>query len=512
MKRREFLGAGASSSALLATGIAASVQPAIAQRRKPNLLFLMADDHAGYVLGADGNALAETPHLDQLARESTRFAMHHCNSPVCTPSRQSLITGQLPHMAGVTTLRTALSEDKPTLTDSLKRAGYSTAVFGKMHFNQPGKPGLHGFDVAVTEDVLNRRWRAEHRAKPIPAGVPGRGQWQPFRTPAREWLNARAEPFARLDFDMKPSFQVRLVREYLEANRDNPFALWVSFHEPHSPFDFPVEDWKHFNPERFPVPPLGAEDGWQIPLIYRDLSDEEKRGIIAAYYTSARCLDRNLGKVLDLLREFNLDENTLVVYTSDHGYSLGQHGRFEKHCGYDPALRVPLMMRWPGRIREGVVSDLTEHIDLGPTVLDMLSVEPLPVQHGQSLRPYLERGSHPNARDWVFSELLENEECYARSANWTYIYCSGKRVRTDGYKTENPTPGRYQKLYDLVEDPGEFTDVSERHPEVVQDFQQKLLQRYRDTHPEAATEPKQGSLEDQLDFYVRPRDTQPVNA
>lgn len=474
----------------------------------------MADDHAGYVLGADGNLLAETPYLDQLAREGTRFAMHHCNSPVCTPSRQCLITGLLPHAAGVTTLRTALSEEKTTLPACLKQSGYKTAVFGKMHFNQPGRPGLHGFDTAVTEDVLNQRWRAEHKPKPIPAQVPGRGPWQPFRTPAREWLNARAEPFARLEYDMKASFQLRLVREYLEANAQGtePLALWVSFHEPHSPFDFPVEDWRHFDPARFPVPRVGPEDGWQIPLIYRDLSDDEKRGIIAAYYTSARYLDRNVGRLLHMLRDFGIEENTLVVYTADHGYSLGQHGRFEKHCGYDPALRVPLLMRWPGRIREGVAADLTEHIDLGPTVLDLLNAQPLPEQHGQSLKPYLTEGRHPSPREWIFSELLENEECYARSDRWKYIYCSGRRERTDGYKTENPTPGRYGRLYNLIDDPGEFTDVSAKHPEVVKDFQQKLLQRYRDTHPETAQAPKGGSEEDALDFYVRPRDTTPAVA
>src|SRR5690606_21895333 len=131
------------------------------QAKRPNLLFVMADDHAGYVLGADGNPLAETPNIDQLSREGTRFAAHYCQSPVCTPSRQSLLTGQMPHCAGVTTLRTALSENKPTLARSLQAAGYQTATIGKMHFNQPGKPGLHGFQTALTEDILNRRWRAE---------------------------------------------------------------------------------------------------------------------------------------------------------------------------------------------------------------------------------------------------------------------------------------------------------------------------------------------------------------
>src|SRR5690242_14452480 len=127
--------------------------------RRPNFLFLLADDHAGYVLGCDGNRLARTPHLDRLASEGTRFAAHHCNSPVCTPSRQSFFTGQLPHAAGVTLLSTPLGEDKPTLARQFRNAGYRTAVFGKMHFNRAAAPGLHGFDIAMTEDAIDRAWQ-----------------------------------------------------------------------------------------------------------------------------------------------------------------------------------------------------------------------------------------------------------------------------------------------------------------------------------------------------------------
>src|ERR1035437_8925048 len=116
-------------------------------RPRPNFLFSLADDHAGYVLGCDGNPLATTPNMDRLAAEGTRFSAHHCNSPVCTPSRQSFFTGQLPHTAGVTLLGTPLAEDKPTLAKQFKKAGYQTAVFGKMHFNPPAESGLHGFDV-----------------------------------------------------------------------------------------------------------------------------------------------------------------------------------------------------------------------------------------------------------------------------------------------------------------------------------------------------------------------------
>ena len=251
---------------------------------------------------------------------------------------------------------------------------------------------------------------------------------------------------------------------------------------------------------------MGPQDAWQIPLIFRNLSDREKRGIIASYYTSVRFLDQNVGLVLDKLRQLHLDENTFVVYAADHGYDLGHHGRFEKHCGFDPALRVPLLMRWPGRIRPRVIEDLTEHVDVAPTILDMLEVDALPVQHGHSLRSYLEGQSVSSPRDHIFSEYLENEEAYIRTKRHKFIYCTGRRKRGDGYETDRPTPGRYMRLYDLQEDPGEFVDRSAREPQFVSRFQNLMLQRFRATHPEAAGEPKHLRVEDALDWYLRPRD------
>src|SRR5207302_4069953 len=152
---------GISRRACIGGIAAASVSSGISQpRRKPNFLFLLADDHAGYVLGCDGNRMAHTPNLDRLARGGMRFSAHHCNSPVCTPSRQSFFTGQLPHAAGVTLLSTPLATDKPTLARQFRKAGYGTAVFGKMHFNRPAAPGLHGFDVMMTEAEIAQAWAA----------------------------------------------------------------------------------------------------------------------------------------------------------------------------------------------------------------------------------------------------------------------------------------------------------------------------------------------------------------
>lgn len=317
-------------------------------------------------------------------------------------------------------------------------------------------------------------------------------------------------PYARHDAEMRGTYIGRRAIQYLEENRDKPFALWTSFQEPHSPFDFPIEDRALFNEKRFTPPRVGPEDAWQIPLIFRDLRDDDKRGIIAAYYTSVAFLDRNVGRVLSALRRLNLDDNTYVIYMADHGYDLGQHGRFEKHCGYDPALRVPLIMRYPGKVRKGVVADLTEHVDVSATICDMMGLDPLPVMHGHTLRPYLDGTRMDNRRDHIFSEYLENEECFIRTPQWKYIFCSGNRERTDGYKTDNPKPGRYHRLYDLKSDPGEFTDVAAKNPDMVSKFEGLMLERFRSTHPDREKEPLRLSRPEAIEYYLRVRDVAPA--
>jgi choline-sulfatase len=507
--RRGFLGglAGAASGLITRSARGSVVRPT---DRKPNLLFVIADDHAGYVLGADGNPRAYTPNLDRLAAQGTRFAANYCNSPVCTPSRQSILTGQLPHAAGVTVLSTPLEESKPTLAKNLDASGYSTAVFGKMHFNRPGIPGLHGFQTACTEDITKARWLQEVGPAAVPEGIRTKPPWKPFQDPARVWLNADKLPFPQFEAGMRSTWTAQHACQFLTEHRTDPFALWVSFQEPHSPFDFPIEDRDRFDPQSFPAPEVGPEDPEQIPLIFRNFSAADKQGIIAAYYTSVAFLDRSVGKVLAHLHELGLDRDTLVIYMSDHGYSLGQHGRFEKHCCYDPALRVPLMMRWPERIARRVVRDFTASVDVGPTILDLLGAERFEVNHGQSLRPYLEGRRVEKPREEIFSEYLENEEACIRTREWKYVHCSGRRARTDGYSTDHPTPGRYVRLYNLKADPGEFHNVADQHPAIMQKLTHDMLAVFRTTHPEGRQEPGDLSSDEALDWYLRPRDARPV--
>jgi arylsulfatase A-like enzyme len=490
--------------------------------RKPNLLWLLADDHAGYVLGADGNRRARTPNMDRLASEGVRFARNFCNSPVCTPSRQCMLTGQLPHSAGVTVVDTPLSRDKPTVAKQLKAAGYYTAAIGKMHWNckpDPPRSGIHGFDLPFADQVA---WQA-HRdsvqdralrfhywgaAMPVPPGIKTKPDWKVFLDPSRVWLNADKLPEPGYERDLRATFLVEQALDFMRDHREGPFALWVSFSEPHAPYAFPVEDRDAFDPADFPVPALGPDDWPQVPLIFRGLSDEDRRGIIAACYTSVQYVDRSVGRILRALKDLDLEENTLVIYTADHGAMLGAHGRFEKHCGYDQAMRTPLLMRFPRGWHGGrTVHALTESVDIPGTILEVLDAPGLPVNHGRSLVPLL-LGRTETHRSHIFSEYLENEEAYIRTDEWKFIYCSGKRFRRDGYETENPTPGGYVKLFDLKRDPQEFRDISQDTAlaPVVSEMKHLLLQRYLDTHPEASSLPRGLSVEDQLDFFVRPRD------
>lgn len=479
-----------------------------------NLLFLMADDHAAEALSVAGHPLATTPNLDRLAAGGVRFTQHFCNSPLCTPSRQSLLTGQLPHRAGVTLLKTRLAEGKPTIAQQLQRAGYRTAVFGKMHFQTQARAGLHGFDICQSD----HNWFEPelHPASPA-AGVATTPPWWPFKDPAEIWLNAEKRPYPAFAADIPNVNTAEAALGFLRqqaAGSDRPFAAWVSFNPPHSPFLFPIElrDW--LNADRVQLPAVNAQDADQIPAIFRHLTDAQRRGIVAAYLTSVYFMDSLVGRVLDGLENLGLADNTLVVYTSDHGFCLGQHGRFEKHCCYDQAIRVPLILRWPKRVRPGTVTTLTEGVDVAPTLLDLLEAPRLAIEDGQSLRAVLPGlGAAAGRADsdavgarCVFSEYLENEEACVRTARYKLVYSSGRRRRTDHFESPRDQGGRWLRLYDLQQDPQEVCNVSAAFPAVVAELQTAMLERFRQTHPENDQEPAGLPMAEALDWYLRPRD------
>jgi arylsulfatase A-like enzyme len=491
------------SACLVAIACGGRVEGADAPRRL-NVLWICADDHAAYVIGAYGNHRAHTPNLDRLAASGIRFDRAFCSSPVCTAARDSFITGRYPRTIGVTQLRTPLPESEQTLAHVLKRGGYETAAIGKMHFNSAH---TYGFDFRRDLGTYDKMLAARGK-KPIPQDVAVQPPWRPFKDPARIWINSAAQPVGLVDADMDATYFVDEAAHFLSERRDKPFFLFVSFYEPHSPYNFPIEDRGRFQPASFPVPPVGPEDADQIPAVFRDLTPEEKQGSIAAYYTSVEFLDRKVGELLAALDRSGLAQDTLVLYSADHGYLLGQHGRFEKHCSYEEAIRPPLLMRYPGVIRPGAnTTALVEFVDVFPTVLDLCGVKvPANVQ-GRTLVPLLKGQVNTHRRE-VFVEYAPNEEAAVRDERWKLVFDRGKRRRTDGYDAELPLRGRSIRLYDLQTDPAEMHNVAAEPANAarVHRMLADLADHMRATAPEPALVPKTDDPLEVLDYCVQSRD------
>ncbi len=466
----------------------------------PNLLILIADDQASGTLGCEGDPREATPRLDQLAREGVLLQRAYCNAPVCTASRQSFLTGLYPHAVGVTRLGTALSENETTLADWLGDLGYVTAAFGKMHFNSPLR---HGFQKRL--DVED--WEAWLRRHP-PEGGDQRARWRPMVDPVAVWLNAAARDHGLSEASMFGTYLADQAAGFFHEHAEDPFLMVVGFTEPHAPFPFPREYAGRYPPSRFSAPPPGDVSWPDQPNLFRELDQPQIQGIQAAYFTSLAFLDHQVGRILDALKREGIAENTVVVYLSDNGYFLGQHGRFEKHSLREPAVRVPVILRWPGHLPAGArVTGPVELVDLMPTLIEELGL-PAPVGlQGRSLCRTL-RGEASESSRPVLSVYLENEEAMIHEGRYKLIVQRGERRRQDGMGSGRRPSGPVVQLYDLVEDPEEMENRAEDPglAAVRQGLMRALHERLTSTRGRRGPVPPSNSLFDEILWCLVPRD------
>lgn len=447
---------------------------------RPNILFICTDQQRYDSLGCYGNPHVQTPTIDRLAAEGVLFEQCYVQSPVCAPSRASLATGQYPAAHGLWANGVALDPGQPLFSRALADSGYGCGMIGKMHlaacFEGRTEPRLDdGYDFyrwahdpshLSPENDYHRWLRERHpdlHEQVSASGARVRHQPGGFDTLPTEahysrWASDRAIEF--LD----------------EAGpEDAPFFLWVNFFDPHHPFVAPQEYLDRYDPEALPEPIGTAETLATKPSIQQDASTESYAGnargfadhapreikeIIAAYYAMVTLIDDETKRILDRLDALGLRDDTIVIFTSDHGEMLGDHQLLLKGpMLYDAAVRVPLIMRWPGQLPKGERrSELVQWIDLTTTFTDLAGLPAMPTAQGSSLLPLARGDADADARGWAMCQYRNSGHPYDPPVHMTMLRTGDHKliVQHGAPASDRPRTG---ELYNLATDPDELTNL-----------------------------------------------------
>ncbi len=425
---------------------------------QPDVILLIADD-LNTRLGCYGDPVVKTPNLDRLAREGRRFDAAYCQYPLCNPSRASFLTGRRPEVTRVWTNTDALRSGKGTVTlpEYFGRHGYLTVGLGKVFHGADPK----SWTIFTQTRAARRRDRPTERARPPGGRDPQDGipvSWQAVDGPDSAEQDGEA---------------ARQAVRILEEERTRPLFLAVGFHRPHVPWRAPRPYFDLYAVDRLPVAEPRTQPAGGAPaassarpsakLFLENPTRARQQEAIRAYYASVSFMDAQAGLVLDALRRRGALEKSVVVFMSDHGYSLGEHGIWGKRLLYDSITRVPLVVAGTGVRHAGTVAHPpVELIDLFPTLTDLCGLPPRPGLDGTSLRPLLEDADtlwNRPARSMVRGEGL-----------------TGQMVRHDRWHYNQWGRPDRAELYDLVADPGETRNLARepRHAERVAELRRLL--------------------------------------
>jgi choline-sulfatase len=453
-------------------GLPAAAPLAVAQanQARPNVLILMSDQHRPEYMTAAGNATVPTPELDRIAARGVRFTNAICPYPVCAASRASLMTGLYPHTTAVINNSDRLSWQTRTIAHHFADAGYLTGLIGKMHFNDPHTRGFHyrlGFNDwfqylgpkvrLFANDIANHSTAPQFfdTVNDDGSGLPelpalwdrwkGKGPWagQVDRMPLDQGSQLDAE-------DSIDAFIAReSVRFMDDASRtpNRPWLLVAGFLRPHPPLHAPREWAAQYPAAKMAIPDPGDLSRYprhiqQRAERYRRLGEHRLKSAIGGYLANLAYLDTCLGQVYRALESRGLADNTIVVYTSDHGEMNGDHGLYGKFCMFRHSIGVPLIVSWPGRAPEGkTASALTEYFGLYPTLAELCGL-PSPGRLDARSFAAAVRDPATHGPDAMFAEynLRSRADCYmAATREWKYVW----------------NHGDIAELYDLHSDPEE---------------------------------------------------------
>ena len=478
---------------------------------RPNLVFIMSDDHAAHAISAYGSVVNHTPNIDRLAREGARLDAVYCTNSICTPSRASILTGAYSHVNGACSIYSEFDYRVPTFTQVLHDSGYQTALYGKWHLGVKEKANPQGFDD----------WRIfpdqGEYVDPLMYGPDGEERIEGYATDIVTDLSVdflsnldRERPFALLVHHKAPHRpwvpHPRHKDLYPVGSIPEPETMW----DDHASMSNVIQDMRMslddltFTDVKEEVPAnLQGDDKW------RERSSWKYQRYMRDYLQTIQAIDDSVGTLLDWLDAEGLAENTVVVYTSDQGFFLGDHGWFDKRLMFDESLTMPMLMRWPAEIGSGSrVEAMITNVDFAATFLDICGEDAssLPVQQGESFRPLLRGEEVDGWRDSMYYRYWEHDdpEHHApahygvRTATHKFIHYYNDGLGTPG-SSDRVMPSEFE-LYDLVNDPAELTNVADdpSYAEVRRDLEAELarLQRlYGD-------QPYQGPDTPRLDWSV----------
>lgn len=449
---------------------------------QPNILFVMTDDHAVNALSCYGGRLMETPNLDRLAEGGMRFNNCYVTNSLCAPSRATILTGKYSHKHGV---RENLFGDKPPFDGSqqtfpklLRQAGYRTSMIGKWHL----KSDPTGFDY----------WNV----------LPGQGR---YNNPDLIEMGERKN-YEGYVTDVITDLTIERLEKRRQAEDGPPFCMFSWHKAPHRGW-VPEEDHEDmFSDYDLPVPPTfnddymnrssAAEHAYMNIATMPDWRDEQPEGMteeetahwnyqryIKNYLRVIKSFDENMGRLLDYLEESGLAENTIVVYTTDNGFFLGEHGWFDKRFMYEESIRVPLLVRYPGAVRPGSVNEnVVMNLDLAETFLDYAGVEIPADMQGKSLRPLLREEADEGIREVIYYHYYEYPGPHDVRPHYG--------VRSDRYKLIYFYTIDEWELFDLEDDPWELNSVhgAPAYAEVQKEME-ALLKQARQEHEDDTGEP-----------------------
>jgi choline-sulfatase len=443
--------------------------------KKPNIIYFLTDQHNFGVTGFMGNKDILTPSMDKLASQGVVLENCYCNSPLCVPSRMSMLSGVLPTRTGILNNMQMYPTDQVTMAHSITNAGYESVLCGRMHFS--GYDQRHGFEKRLVGDVTSSFPGINNEKKMY-------GSLQGTTYQGRigiEKVGKGSSTVLKYDEAVADT-----ACEFLKTRTDErPLFMIVGTYGPHSPY-VAYEKWYDYYYENLPdVKNLSEEYKHSLhPAVQKwielrdvdDVSDETLRKVRAAYYALITIADEHLGKVMKAVEE-NLDmENTIIVYTSDHGDNAGEHGLFWKTNFYDGASRVPAIISCPAKFKSGArLKSLTSLLDIAPTFIDLAGARPLPRMDGKSLAKSLETGEEPEDRA-IISMLGDikgdNPSAMIRKGRYKLVYHCGY---------EHP------QLFDMEKDPHENNDLGtdERFLDLVRSLTAELTSQW---NPEEAVE------------------------